>query len=654
MDRSARQDRRLARPGVRTARSAAALAALAGLLLGAAAEAQNALGSGDRLRQQSPGLQRNSRGLDNNPQVGGGRANPQGRDIVSQARYNDAVVTGNVGGGKQFRGAIGYTAPFEFRGSTGSNALFNFYRETYREPLAGTQGMRGAVGVQTSLGKSTGRASQFGSGNLILQREGSGASVSDLTGFGGQGIDPSRSVIGGMRSATKSAADRASEPVTFRLTGEKDGDTKVMSASSLRGVYRQLTEAQPTGLGDDARRRGLATAELPEGRPASESLRPRLDDKVSDKVSEIAKASPIDTRVMSSNTAYERVLREMRGEKPEEIEKALKADAEQRRSAAAKPKAEKPGPGADEPVPGAMPPLKPAEAPTQPKAAGQAEQPTEKVKREVESQTGTDAAEFNAKLERLRERLMSPMDPRRREAERQAKEDRETKDAKEAEEQKDRRTPADNDGAPRAPDRPALKPEPGNAFERRAADMQELQQSARELLGGTRPRLKQLIDPSADPSGYTRHVGQGQALLAEGKWFDAEESFTRALVFRDADPIAAIGRVHAQMGAGMFLSAATNLRALLRSHPEMATVTYDAALLPRESRLESLGESLRDAAQRNDGFGRDAALLLAYLGYQTGNATDITAGMDAVARINEYLAVDPDPLDEVLRAVWAP
>ena len=89
---------------------AAAMLLLPVLLLAPSAPAQDALGSGDA--------------LDNNLRVGSGGFNAPRR--VPDFRARNMLVTGNVPGGRGFRGTVGYTAPGDFRGLTGSDTLFRF------------------------------------------------------------------------------------------------------------------------------------------------------------------------------------------------------------------------------------------------------------------------------------------------------------------------------------------------------------------------------------------------------------------------------------------------------------------------------------------------------------------------------------------------
>lgn len=152
--------------------------------------------------------------------------------------------------------------------------------------------------------------------------------------------------------------------------------------------------------------------------------------------------------------------------------------------------------------------------------------------------------------------------------------------------------------------------------------------------GGT--PSKDFIAP--DTQGvYAEHMKIGQRLLTSERYFDAEERFTQALTIRTNDVDAQVARIHAQLGAGMFLSAAVNLRSLFIEHPELVSVRYDPSLLPSPERIREtisrLREALPDARRENPSLralrhARAAGLLMAYLGYQTGDLTLLNEGLD--------------------------
>ena len=155
------------------------------------------------------------------------------------------------------------------------------------------------------------------------------------------------------------------------------------------------------------------------------------------------------------------------------------------------------------------------------------------------------------------------------------------------------------------------------------------------------------IDP------YSANMRRGEELLAQGAYLDAEERFARALAARPDDPMASIGRVHSEIGAGMYLSATMNLRMLLATNPEIIGATYASNLLPLAEQLRMRRADLRSRLQAEGGLPREAGLVLAYIGYQTGDRAVVREGLDVASE--QARAADDGRLGrlvEVLRGVW--
>jgi len=151
------------------------------------------------------------------------------------------------------------------------------------------------------------------------------------------------------------------------------------------------------------------------------------------------------------------------------------------------------------------------------------------------------------------------------------------------------------------------------------------------------PVTLELLRPDGDPverlveegsvvdSVYVGHMEAGQELLRQGRYFDAEERFTKAIDIRPGDVAAQVGRLHAQLGAGLFVSAGLNLRELVMTSPEIAATRFAPGLLPSDERAAEVIELLRQRAGLADDrvidnimLQRETGLLLAYLRYQRG------------------------------------
>lgn len=164
-----------------------------------------------------------------------------------------------------------------------------------------------------------------------------------------------------------------------------------------------------------------------------------------------------------------------------------------------------------------------------------------------------------------------------------------------------------------------------------------------------------LLTDEARLGAYGERMRKGEAALGEGRYFDAEESFSTCLTLRPGDVAASIGRVHAQIGAGMHLSAALNLRLVLGANPQIIGERYGPSLLPAPERLEGIVTQLRENVVNADRLGQESALLLAYLGFQRGDRAMTAEGLEALDRLGaETGRAEEARFVELLRRIWLP
>jgi len=136
------------------------------------------------------------------------------------------------------------------------------------------------------------------------------------------------------------------------------------------------------------------------------------------------------------------------------------------------------------------------------------------------------------------------------------------------------------------------------------------------------------VPDTADPESYRVLMREGESLLKAGRFFDAEDRFVRSVAASPGDPLARAGRVHAEIGAGLYLSAAANLRALFADHPELVSTRYADSLLPTPDRAKVIIDQLQaEEKKAESSLGRESALLLAYMGYQRSDQKLIDAGL---------------------------
>jgi hypothetical protein len=193
-------------------------------------------------------------------------------------------------------------------------------------------------------------------------------------------------------------------------------------------------------------------------------------------------------------------------------------------------------------------------------------------------------------------------------------------------------------------------------------------ETMRLLRGDGTPIERYVTADAGSRDFYAEHLLAGQRLMAEGRYFDAEERFAHALGVKRGDVTAQVARLHAQIGAGLFLSASLNLQSLVLERPEVFGARYAPELLPSPERLSDLVQLFRETIdpehQRSrvssPSVRRASGLLLAYLGYQMDRRDLIAEGLDsyrervrAGTESGEPLPIEAR-LEVMLRALWLP
>lgn len=580
-------------------------------LLGTAlpAHAQNALGDGTA--------------LDRNLQVGSGGKNTRVRDIDAQIRYNNAVATGNVAfgrglrsGGRQF-GEVSY----------GSDSLFRFNLDSYASALSG-RGVSATDSLRYQFALATGQyVPEVLGATGAVYRPGVSAST----------VLPASTAL---RATSDYLTTQALRPSVAGYRTGSDGTIYSATASPLLGVGwvrmqdparradRQINTLAAPNLGapslsptaaapGDADRLAKET-EIPGVPQAYQSQQGRLGSAVFSGLEPAASgmATPLQassarlgSRVTDDNSDNGRIV--TRSSEHERLLNAINT-AYKPYDPNAKPSDTKPGDA--EPAKPGDESAKPSSDPTKPGADGK-------------PQTGVTVPpwerELNDLRERLRKRGITPDEP--------------AKD-------QPRTTPTTTDTS-KTPENPSL------TYQAKALGLDIKTVQALRDAGVQLDHLT--ADSASQNPNYQRHMTAGQDLLAQGRYFDAEDRFLRALSASPDDPMAAVGRLHAQLGGGLYLSAAMNLRLLFQDHPEMVAAKYAAALRPSTERTAKIAEQLHtEIANDNSSLGRDAALLLAYLGHITDNADMVAEGLKT---LDERTGADESAdrtLIMLLKSVW--
>lgn len=504
--------------------------------------------------------------LDANTQVGSGGYNAPARQTDYGAR--NLVVTGNVAGGRGFRGSVGYTAATDFRGATGSDATYSFEADAaYSSPtFFGTNyaadRFRMAQGMgdfqyrreTTPMGvPSAGAPRSTIDADMRLDRAGAQMSPSASRWEYGedrlvetsraQNGDPIRYIASPLRGlqaenltdpVVRSGLDlyeqaRARQDIAAGLMKPEDFDTMRPSASlDLSMTQRMTLELPPPRVGDDLRVEGQRVA-------------PKTYDEI---IEGIARAYADDpTKNVSVDPEIMRRIREELAE----IRSPMGVPKAPVEKPADKP-AEEPADGTGE---------KPAEKPTQPSDG-----------RPVEVPTLAGGAPVPQGAEDLRE------------------EDREKVRGK----------------------------------TRSVAQYAEILRHGRtisELSKDDQRRVGEI-------------VREAEEALRRGEYFSAESRFRQAQDMASGNPLTEVGIAHSQIGAGLYLSSALTIRNMFLRHPELIDAYYDPALLPTGERLDRAMKYMREKITRGDdrpGYG----LVLAYIGHQLKDKAVVEEGLSAIS-----------------------
>lgn len=156
--------------------------------------------------------------------------------------------------------------------------------------------------------------------------------------------------------------------------------------------------------------------------------------------------------------------------------------------------------------------------------------------------------------------------------------------------------------------------------------------------------------PRTEDDWYNIVMDRAQQLMTQGRYFEAEEAYTRLLAAKKGDAMARLGRVHAQLGAGAYMTAGKGLTELLRDKPQLIPVRIiERGIVPRAI-AEGVAKDLQgELAKPVSPIRDESGVLLAYLGYQFGETRWLTEGLGAADKLVEPLNA---PLYTLLADVW--
>jgi hypothetical protein len=622
----------------------------------AAANAQNALGGGNALDRDLTMKQRHGQGagaLDANSQVGAGRVNVNAARTDFYSR--NLIVTGDVAGGRGFRGNVGYVGQSDFTAATGSDATrqWDAY-SVMSSPMAIRSGLDPYKATQ-----------QYGA--VLYTRAYADASARDIL-TNQQPLDArlafDRFTAAGMKMSRQADLIDAANPLdtASRVNTRVEGKIPNAGPEAGAGAAGASAAGVPSSVPVDSMlsRLGLSTYERQRLKQDVLSGRTNMNlvGQDYDRSAMIVPGSLADTQRLNPvlPLEYRAVVDTMR----------QRAGMEAREPGADWRGGSKTGQGAegthstaptstipdrttpDSTTPGGTTPgtVKGSEA-----AGGASAAEAERFNQEMDwlrfqlSRSGPDAARFDTSGDR------DPMNPSNL-----------TKPTTKA--GAERADGSVNEQGTRAADgTDAAGTAQGAQGDAKNGDAKKgdakperrtIEEMALILRHGG--RMESLVPEDA---GYIHDMMDlGSQCMQRGDYFRAEELFGSVLRVIPGHPLALAGVANSELGAGLSLSAALTLRKTFAAHPEMIGTRFGPEVLPAAARMKSGLEAARmrlraasapDAGPRLAGDRFDYGLLIAYIGYQLDEAEVVNEGLSAMraARVD-------DPLVKVLERVWLP
>ena len=582
-----------------------------------AADAQNALGGGDALsrdtRHSDPRLTSNQGVLDANSRVGGSGEN--GARAKEDYFSRNLIVTGDVGGGRGFRGSVGYREQSEFTGQTGSDDNRNWRAySVYSSPFM-------AQAAYNPL-----QASQaFGA--IMYTRTYANASARDIL-TNQQPLDARLAFDRFTADSGKKMKRQADiiDPANARDTSDRLNwrVTQAISAAAGRDVRREQ------GVDDLLGNMGLSTydrqrlkQDILQGRTKREMVSDPLSQTSllpGDSLADTARLRP--TLAPEYSSIYES-LRARAGDRvpmpttdadraarAKQIESSLGGDMDWLRGELMRS-------GTDNRSQGVAGPRDEARV----------------IDPSLARQLGTDG---------------KPLDP--------SKQDGMDPDAGTGK-TTGKDTTKKNENATENTDS-VVRDANGRDRGGMTKEERDRQPSVDDLAFILRHGRKLQSLVPEDSSAIKDMMELGAISMSRGEFFRAEERFASVLAVLPNNSGAMAGVANAQMGAGLSVSAALTLRKLFAMHPEMIDTRLGTEVLPPSERIEAALAAARErltaanapnasAELQSDRF--DFGLVISYIGFQTDRTDVIREGLDAMRQTRP-----DDAMLGLIQRIWLP
>jgi tetratricopeptide (TPR) repeat protein len=148
--------------------------------------------------------------------------------------------------------------------------------------------------------------------------------------------------------------------------------------------------------------------------------------------------------------------------------------------------------------------------------------------------------------------------------------------------------------------------------------------------------------------GLADILTNAESLMKQGKFTSALDQYDQAEQVSPNLPLTRLGRANAELGASYYARAEAHLREAFTANPELLVAQYDLTALLGEQRLGVLVKDLKDISNRDQHEARPV-FLLAYIAYNTGHEQNAEAYLD----LADKRSGGKDKFYQLLRDNWA-
>ena len=148
--------------------------------------------------------------------------------------------------------------------------------------------------------------------------------------------------------------------------------------------------------------------------------------------------------------------------------------------------------------------------------------------------------------------------------------------------------------------------------------------------------------------GLANVLKKAETLMKEGKYTSALDQYDAAEAVTPNNPLITLGRGHAELGAGFYMRAEGHLRQALTADRALLMGQYDLTAMLGEDRLTRLVSELKDQTTKNQN-NSTPLFLLAYIAYNTGHEQQALGYLD----LAEQRGGDPGGFFKLLKEHWA-